>query len=139
MTKDGNAIMDTKAKNKWLVRAVAVGIFLLGFVAGALALNGYRVWSREGRPTGDRRERFEQMLTKLNLDENQKTQARQILSDTREKLQALRKESDPKVADIRKDADDRLQKVMSADQWKQFQQLREEEHGRGRGRGRPRS
>lgn len=131
--------METKAKSKWLVRAVAVGIFLLGFVAGALALNGYRVWSRGDRPAGDRRERFEQMMVKLNLNEEQKTQARQILGDTREKLQALRKESEPRVNDIRKDADDRLQKIMSPEQWQQFQQLREEDRKRGRGRGKSRS
>jgi Spy/CpxP family protein refolding chaperone len=127
--------METKAKSKWLVRAVAVGIFLLGFVAGGLALNGYRVWSRNGRQPADRRERFEQMMVKLNLNDDQKAQARQILGDTREKLQALRKESEPRVTDIRKDADDRLQKIMSPEQWKQFQQLRDEERNRGRGRG----
>jgi hypothetical protein len=131
--------METKAKSKWLVRAVAVGIFLLGFVAGGLALNGYRAWSRTGRQPADRRERFEQMMVKLNLNDDQKTQARQILADTKDKLQALRKESEPRVTDIRKDADDRLQKIMSPDQWKQFQQLRDEERSRGRGRGRSRS
>mgnify|MGYP000995962200 CR=1 FL=1 len=94
--------MESKVRSKWLVRAVAVGIFLLGFAAGALALNGYRVWSRNRTPSMDRRERFEQMMTRLNLNDDQKKQAHQILSDTREKLQALRKESEPRVNDIRK-------------------------------------
>src|SRR5262245_46556307 len=126
--------MEKTAKNKWLVRGAAVLVFLLGFVAGALALNVYR-HARGGRPQ-DQRPRFEQTLDKLGLNDDQKNQARQIFSDTRDKLQALRKEQEPKVADIRREADEKLQKIMSADQWQQFQKMREENRGRRRG-GRP--
>ena len=124
--------MDATSKSKWQVRVAAIVIFFLGFTAGALALNGYRRWSRggaEGRQT-----RFEQMLDRLQLNADQKTQVHQILSDTRSQLQALRKESEPRFTEIRRQADERLQKVLTPEQWKQFQQEREEGRNRGRRR-----
>ena len=129
--------MEKTAKNKWLVRGAAVLIFLLGFVAGALALNVYRHYGHRSPAAEDQQARFEQMMDQLKLNDGQKAQTRQIVSDTRAKLQALRQESAPKVADIRKQADDQLQKIMSADQWAQFQKMRDDERTRGRGRGRP--
>ncbi len=76
------------------------------------------------------------MLDSLQLTAEQKTQVHQILGDTREQLQALRKESEPRVSELRRQTDERLQKVLTPDQWKQFQQEREKMRGgdrRGRG------
>jgi protein CpxP len=126
--------MDTISKSKWKVRGAAVIIFLLGFTAGALALNAYRRWDRN-RAMPTRQERFDRILDTLKLDADQKTQVHQILGDSREQLQAVRKEAEPKVDSIRKEADERLQKVLTPEQWKQFQQMRTEFRGRGpRGR-----
>ena len=120
--------MDITTKRKWQVRLAAVCIFLLGFAAGALALNAYRKWDRNnGGRSG-----FENLINSLQLNEDQKTQVHQILTETREKLQGLRKESEPKVVEIRRQADERLQKVLTPDQWKQFQQEREKMRGRNR-------
>lgn len=123
--------MDTTNKSKWQVRVAAIVIFLLGFAAGALALNVYK---RSGRGVGEtaRPNRFERMLDTLQLSADQKTQVQQILSDTRAQLQALRKESEPRVVEIRRQADERLQKVLTPDQWKQFQRERDAMRGRGR-------
>jgi len=126
--------MDITNRSKWQVRFAAILIFLLGFAAGALALNAYKRWGRTG--VASRQERFERMLDSLQLNADQKTQVNQILGDTRTQLQALRKESEPRVAEIRRQADDRLQKVLTPDQWKQFEQEREKLRGRDRrGRG----
>jgi Spy/CpxP family protein refolding chaperone len=54
------------------------------------------------------------------------------VSDTRTQLQALRKESEPRVAEIRRQADERLQKVLTPEQWKQFEQEREKLRSRDR-------
>ena len=122
-------------RNKWQARAFAVVIFFLGFTAGILALNTYR-WVRARRPPQDR---FEQLATRLQLNDDQKTKVRQIFGDTRGQLQNLRKESEPRVNDIRQQADQRLQQVLNADQWQKFQQLRNEMRAR-RDRGdRPRA
>ena len=133
--------MDITNKRKWQVRLAAALIFLLGFAAGALALNAYKRW---GGIRGDvaRQDRFERMLDSLQLNPEQKTQVHQILGDTRTQLQSLRKESEPRVAEIRRQADERLQKGLTPDQWQQFQQEREklrdrERRGRGNSSGNP--
>jgi len=125
--------MDITNRNKWQVRLAAIVIFLLGFAAGALTLNAYKRWSRSG-VEASRQDRFERMLDTLQLNADQKTQIHQILEDTREQLQALKKESEPRVSEIRQQTDERLQKVLTPDQWKQFQQERDKLRGRGRGR-----
>jgi len=123
--------MDITNRNKWQVRLAAIVIFLLGFAAGALTLNAYKRWSRSG-VEASRQDRFERMLDTLQLNADQKTQIHQILDDTRDQLQALKKESEPRVNEIRQQTDERLQKVLTPDQWKQFQQERDKLRGRGR-------
>ena len=44
---------------------------------------------------------FEQLATRLQLNADQKTKVQQIFGHTRQQLQALRKESEPRVNDIR--------------------------------------
>jgi hypothetical protein len=115
--------MDTASRNTWQIRGVAVLIFVLGFAAGMLALGAYRAWARRPASSADR---FNQFATRLQLNDDQKTKVQQIFGDTRQQLQGLRKESEPKVNDIRQQTDQRLQQVLTPDQWKQFQQMRDE-------------
>jgi Spy/CpxP family protein refolding chaperone len=123
--------MDKTSRTKWQIRGAAVLIFVLGFVAGMLALSGYRAWARRASNPQDR---FEQFATRLQLNTDQKTKVQQIFGDTRQQLQALRKESEPRVNDIRKQTDEKLQQVLTPEQWQKFQQMRNEMRGR-RGRG----
>lgn len=124
--------MNNIAKNRWQVRIAAAIIFVLGFTAGILALNVYRGWARP-----DGRDRFEQVSSRLNLTADQKTKVQQIFGDTREQLRALRRESEPRVTDIRRQADERLQQVLTPEQWQQFQKLRADMRERRGGRGGP--
>src|ERR1044071_46441 len=94
-------------RNNWLVRAVAVAIFVLGFAAGALAPRAYRAWVHGG-PRDGGKGRIEQMVEDLKLTPEQESQVRQIFGDTRAQLQALRKESEPRFAEIRRQADERM-------------------------------
>ena len=126
--------MNEVAKNRWQVRIAAMIIFVLGFAAGILALNVYRGMARNATP----RDRFEQMADRLDLNADQKTKVQQILSDTREQLRALRRESEPRVNEIRGQADARLQEVLTPEQWQKFQSIRHEMRGRRGGRGGPR-
>ncbi len=123
--------MDISNKSKWQVRLAALLIFVLGVAAGALGLNGYQRWSRSHAET-TRQQRFEQMLDRLQLSAEQKTQVHQILAETRDQLQNLRKQSEPQFASIRQQADERLQKVLTPQQWQQFQQEREAMRGHER-------
>ena len=129
--------MDTISKSKWQVRGAAIVIFLLGFTAGALAWNAYKRWERHGAPPS-REEQFDRLASNLKLNAEQKSQVQKIFGETRELLQALRKESEPRVGEIRKQADERLQKILMPEQWTKFQQMRTEMRSRGR-RGRENS
>lgn len=125
--------MNNITRNRWQVRVAAAIIFVLGFTAGILALNIYRGLARP-----DGRDRFDQLSERLNLNADQKTKVQQILGDTRDQLRALRRESEPRVDEIRRQADERLQQVLTEEQWQQFQTIRNERRrGRG-GRGGPR-
>lgn len=126
--------MNEVAKNRWQVRFAALIIFVLGFAAGILALNVYRGLARNTMP----RDRFEQLAERLDLNADQKTKVQQILGDTREQLRALRRESEPRVNEIRSQADARLQEVLTPEQWQKFQTMRHEMRGRRGGRGGPR-
>ena len=124
--------MNNIVRNKWQVRVAAAIIFVLGFTAGILALNLYRGLARRGEP----RDRLEQLSQRLDLNADQKAKVQQIFSDTRDQLRALRRESEPRVNDIRAQADQKLQQVLTPDQWQKFQKIRSEARDRrGGGRG----
>lgn len=118
--------MSEKIRSKWQVRIAAIAIFVLGCVAGMLALHAYGRWAHRRPPEN----RFDQMATRLQLNDDQKTKVQQIFSDTRQQLQSLRKESEPRVNDIRQQADQRLQQILTPEQWQKFQLMRSENRGR---------
>ena len=121
--------MEKIRTSKWRVRIAAILIFVLGFSAGALGLNVYQRW-RSGAQA--RRQEFAQMIDRLQLNSDQKTQVDQIFGDARAQLQGLRKDADPRVADIRQHTDERLQQVLTPEQWQQFKQMRDERRSKGR-------
>ena len=122
--------MDNTSRNKWQVRGFALVIFLLGLTSGIMMVNAYH-WVRARSSPADR---FEQLATRLQLNADQKTKVQQIFTDTRQQLQSLRKESEPRVNDIRQQTDQKLQQVLTPEQWQKFQQMRDEMRPR---RGRP--
>src|ERR1044072_4459698 len=123
--------MTNVTRNRWQVRVAALIIFVLGFTAGILALNVYRGVVRGGGPGN----RIDELSQKLNLTADQKTKVQEIFSDTREQLRAVRQETEPRMAEIPRQADGRLQTVLTPQQWEQFQKLRDERQRRGRVRG----
>src|SRR5258706_2978111 len=125
--------MNNVARNKWPVRGFAVVIFILGFTSGILALNAIH-WARARLPAAPS-DRIEQLATRLQLNADQKTKVQQIFGDTRQQLQGLRKESEPRVNDIRQQTDQRMQQVLTPDQWQKFQQVRDEMKARRGKRG----
>jgi Spy/CpxP family protein refolding chaperone len=122
--------MDNVTKNRWQVRVAAVIIFVLGFTAGILALNVYRGWVPRGGPGN----RIDELSERLQLTADQKSRVQEIFNDTREQLRAVRLETEPRMEEIRRQADGRLQTVLTSDQWEKFQRLRQERRGRFRER-----
>jgi Spy/CpxP family protein refolding chaperone len=123
--------MENNIRNKWQVSGAIILIFLLGFIAGALALNLYRGWAHRGPGRGDR---FEQLASRLQLNADQKPKVQQIFNDTREQLRAVRKESEPRVTQIEQQTDQRLKEVLTAEQWQRFEQMRSQMRARRGGR-----
>jgi hypothetical protein len=119
--------MEKIGNSKWHVRIAAILIFVLGLSAGALGLNVYQRW-RSGSQA--RRQEFTEMIDRLQLNSDQKTQVQQIFNDARSQLQAVRKEADPRVTAVRQQTDEKLQKVLRPEQWQQFQQMRNELRGK---------
>lgn len=119
--------MNNVAKNKWQVRIAVVIIFVLGFTAGILAPYVYRGLARGGGQAN----RIDELAERLQLTAEQKTKVQEILSDTREQLRAARQEMEPRMAEIRRQADGRLQTVLTPEQWEKFQRLRDERQRRG--------
>lgn len=116
--------MDSENKNQWQIRLVTSGIFLLGFIAGGFALNAYHLWFNAAQsPT--KRERYEDAFNQLNLNEKQKIEVQKTVGETRESIQQLRQESDPKMQEIRARSDAKLAVILTPEQWAKFQELRE--------------
>jgi len=123
--------MNVESKNKWQIRLATLSIFLLGFVAGAFALNAYHLWfSAAKQPT--KQERYDEAFSRLGLNETQKIEVQKIVGETREKIQRLRQEDEPRLQEIRNRNDEQLQKVLTPEQWREFQQAREEIRGAGK-------
>ena len=106
---------------RWRIVGAVLVLFAVGFLAGALSINLYH---RRGgaNPVTSRREAFAKALKQLNLNSDQQTKVDAILADTRGQLRDVRKEESPKVSDIRKKARERLQSVLTPEQWHQLQE-----------------
>lgn len=115
---------DLTEKNKWQIRLVTICLFALGFTAGALALNAYNLWFGAARQL-TKQERYQEAFSQLNLSEKQDVEVQKIVAGTRENIQQLRQESEPRMQEIRARNDARLQTVLTAEQWTKFQGLRE--------------
>jgi Spy/CpxP family protein refolding chaperone len=107
----------------WLV---VVGVFLLGGVTGAALDSLYRL-----RASGDaRHERngrrggggdvFERMKSDLNLTEQQGTQIRAIIDQSREEYRALRNELSPRFDVVRQKARTSIRALLTPEQQQRF-------------------
>lgn len=124
--------MENSSKRKWQIRGAVLAIFVLGFVAGALTITAYQA-GRGRLPSESRRDRYEQLLDRLNLTAEQRPQVEQIMRDSRTELIKMRKESEPRFVELRRQTDERLQAILTRQQWEQWQQLGSEMRRRRRG------
>lgn len=100
-----------------------LGIFLLGAIAGALALNAYQIWFG-GASNTTRQQRFEKVLNQVELSDSQKVEFQKIMSETREEFKNM--PTNPEVDKIKLRADEKVKKVLTPEQWEKFQKLRDE-------------
>lgn len=120
--------MNVESKNKWQIRLATLSVFILGFAAGAFALNAYHLWfGAANQPT--KQERYEEAFNQLNLNEAQKLEVQKLVGEIREQVQLVRQESEPRMQEIRARHDEKLQRVLTPVQWQTFQKLREKIRG----------
>jgi Spy/CpxP family protein refolding chaperone len=116
--------MNNDNRSKWQIRAATLSIFVLGFIAGALALNAYHVYV-SASPQTTKQKKYDQIFNQLDLNESQRGEVQKIVGETRQELQTLRQEQEPRVQEIRGRADERFRQILTPAQWTQFQQLRD--------------
>ncbi|HYY57615.1 MAG TPA: hypothetical protein VE842_09810 [Pyrinomonadaceae bacterium] len=106
----------------WLV---VVGVFALGCLTGALLDGAYRLQASSGERPEARGKRgkedvFESMKRDLNLNEQQATEIRVILDQTRNEYRALRAEVRPRYDALRQNSRTRIRALLTPEQQKLF-------------------
>jgi Spy/CpxP family protein refolding chaperone len=104
----------------WLA---VVGVFILGCVTGVSLDSVYRLGMGdrpEKRGRGNKDEMFERMKRDLNLDEQQSTQIRAILEQTREEYRQLRQEVRPRYDAARQNARTKIRALLTPEQQQKF-------------------
>ena len=109
----------------WLV---LVAVFLLGAVTGGALTGLYRSrassgFGREGRDRAKHEQRFEKMRQELNLTDQQATEVRAILDQTRNEYRTLREELRPRFEEPRLKARAKIRALLNAEQQKKFDAL----------------
>lgn len=109
----------------WLV---VVGVFTLGLLTGAFLDSAYRLQARNKERQGMRErggkegkeEAFESMKRDLNLNEQQATEIKAILDQTRNEYRALRAEVRPRYDALRQNARTRIRSLLTPEQQQRF-------------------
>lgn len=104
------------SSNRRKAFALVMLVFVLGIafgVAGVLA--GRRVLSA-GNQGGGQPQQLSELIRDLNLTADQDVQFRQILADTRARYEAIRREMDPKMREVRQQSRDQIRQILTAEQ-----------------------
>ncbi len=112
---------------------VLVAIFLLGCMVGAACFLvwGGRVVAARGSHAGEPYARGPQRLAeRLHLSSDQEVRVREILTESRKQMNALRTELAPRFAAIREDTDKKISALLNEEQKKQFAEFRKEMESR---------
>lgn len=120
----------------WLV---VLGVFALGCVTGASLSGAYRLQAsggghQEGRGRHGKEDVFESMKRDLNLSEQQATEIRAILDQTRNEYRALRAEFRPRYDAARSAARARIRALLTPEQQRVFDAKAAERDARRRDR-----
>ena len=120
--------MESRTPNQAKAILIVLVIFVFGFAAGALSMNLYlrsgdapRAHERNGKPP---QEHFlGKMTDRLHLLPEQQNQIRAILDDTFGQYDAIRKDIDPRIDEVRQKGRDRIRAVLSSEQLPEFEKM----------------
>lgn len=117
--------MTPRATTRLKIWLTIVGVFALGCVTGASLDSVYRLRARNNSPQEMRGRRgkdaaFEDMKRDLNLSDQQATEIRAILDQTRNDYRSLRTEVRPRYDAIRQNARTRIRALLTPEQQQRF-------------------
>ena len=106
----------------WLV---LLGVFALGCLTGGFLDSAYRLKAADERRherggRGREEKMFERMKSDLNLSEQQATEIRAILEETRNGFRALRAEARPRYDALRQNSRARIRALLTPEQQQRF-------------------
>lgn len=125
--------MESNSNSQSKARLIVVSVFVIGFAAGALALNLYQ--SLNGSNKRDpRRGGTEFLIGKMNeevgLTSDQQEKIRKILDETSEKYKQIRVEIDPLVKPfeprfnaVRQESRDRIRTLLTSEQLPKYEEM----------------
>jgi Spy/CpxP family protein refolding chaperone len=116
--------MTPRRKTLLKVWLMVVGVFVLGCLTGASLDSAYRLRARNNerqeRGGRDKKEVFENLRRDLNLSEQQATEVRAILDQTRNDYRALRAEVRPRYDALRQNSRARIRALLTPEQQQRF-------------------
>lgn len=117
--------MTPRAKTRLKIWLVVVGVFILGGVTGASLDSLYRLRASsnervEGRRRGGKEDVFERMKRDFNLSDQQATEIRSILDQTRNEYRQLRIEVRPRYDAVRQNARTKIRALLTPEQQQKF-------------------
>ena len=114
--------MTSPGRTKLIMWTVLLAVFLLGSVTGAALSGLIRSRASGSRDSRERSasERFAKMRTELNLTDQQSTQIKTILDDTKNEYKALRTELKPRFDEPRLKARAKIRALLTPEQQQKF-------------------
>jgi Spy/CpxP family protein refolding chaperone len=115
--------MTGRGKTLLKIWLAVVGVFALGFITGVSLDSVYRLRASNEPPSRRSRgkeEVFERMKRDLNLNEQQATQIRTILEQTRDEYRQLRTEVRPRYDAVRQNARTKIRALLTPEQQQKF-------------------
>ena len=112
---------------RWQALAALAGLFLLGVVSGGLGAHLYyaRALARPpGPPPFVDRFMGPHLERRLDLSPEQRRQVREVLDETRRETEALRHDLAPRMREVMERSEQRIRKILTAEQRERFEQLR---------------
>ena len=117
--------MTERGKTLLKIWLALVSVFALGCITGFSLDSVYRLRAgggerSEARKKGGKEEVFERMKRDLNLNDQQATQIRAILDETRNEYRQLRAEVKPRYDAVRQNARTRIRALLTPEQQQKF-------------------
>jgi Spy/CpxP family protein refolding chaperone len=102
--------------------ALVALVFALGIAFGVVGvLAGRRVLSASNRSKSDQGQQIGQLVHDLKLTPDQERELRKTLADTRDRYDAIRKEFDPQLRQVREENQDKIREILTPEQRPEFE------------------